>query len=72
MTQLMEQVIERLRSMPDKEQDWVARFLLNELEDDVRWSRSTAEKTEKLKGFIDGILIEDDCGKCEPLDSDTL
>jgi hypothetical protein len=49
MTRFMEQAIERLRSVPESKQDQLARFLLCELEEDERWSRSTSEHEDKLK-----------------------
>jgi hypothetical protein len=72
MTRLMEQAIERLRAIPETKQDQLARFLLNELEEDERWSRSTTEHEGKLKGFIDTLLADDAKGASEPLDPDRL
>ncbi|MGD0464287.1 MAG: hypothetical protein ABSB74_17530 [Tepidisphaeraceae bacterium] len=43
MTRLREQAIERLRAVPAAQQDEIARFLLAELEEDIRWSQSTAK-----------------------------
>jgi hypothetical protein len=72
MTRLMEQAIERLRAVPETKQDQLARFLLSELEEDERWSRSTAEYEGKLKGFIDTLLADDSRGQSEPLDPERL
>jgi hypothetical protein len=72
MTRLLEQAIERLRAMPENQQDQLARFLLRELEEDQRWSRSTAAHEGKLKGFADTLLADDAAGKSEPLDPDRL
>jgi len=38
----MEQAIERLRTVPEIEQDRLALFLLNELEESERWLRSSS------------------------------
>lgn len=70
MTRLMEQAIERLRAVPETEQDRLARFLLNELEEDGRWSRSTIEHEAKLKGLVE--TVDDGRGECEPLDPGRL
>lgn len=59
MTRLMEQAIERLRAVPETKQDQLARFLLNELEDDERWSRSTSEHETKLKNLVETVLADD-------------
>jgi len=72
MTRLMEQAIEKLKSVPEAEQDQFAKFLLNELKEDERWANSTAAHESKLKAFIDQVVADDDAGKCEPLDPDLL
>jgi hypothetical protein len=72
MTRLMQEAIERLRAVPESKQDQLARFLLRELEEDERWSRSTAEHEDKLKGLIDKVLADDVAGASEPLDPDRL
>jgi hypothetical protein len=68
----MEQAIERLRAVPPAQQDDVARFLLAELEEDIRWSKSTANHESKLKGLVDNVLADDARGECEPLDPEKL
>jgi hypothetical protein len=72
MTRLMKQAIERLRNVPEAEQDRLAQFLLNELKEDERWSRSTADNEAKLATLVEKVLADDDQGKCEPLDPDRL
>ena len=72
MTRLMEQAIERLRAIPPAQQDEVARFLIGELEEDIRWSQSTTKHQDKLQGLVDGLLKDDARGACEPLDPDKL
>ncbi|MGA2440006.1 MAG: hypothetical protein ABSH08_03540 [Tepidisphaeraceae bacterium] len=72
MTRLMEQAIERLRAIPAAQQDEVARFLIGELEEDIRWSQSTAKHQDKLQGLMDEVLKDDARGACEPLDPDKL
>jgi hypothetical protein len=72
MTRLMEKAIERLRAVPETQQDQVAQFLLNELAEDDRWSRSTAQNEGKVKALVNSILADDDRKVCEPLDPDRL
>lgn len=64
MTRLMEQAIERLRSLPEGQQDRLAEFLLYELAEDERWVASTHDHAGKLKGFADQILRDDANGHC--------
>ncbi|MGD0464052.1 MAG: hypothetical protein ABSB74_16340 [Tepidisphaeraceae bacterium] len=72
MTRLMEQAIERLRAVPAAQQDEIARFLLAELEEDIRWSKSTAKHEKKLKGLVDEVLADDARDACESLDPEKL
>ncbi len=72
MTHLMEQAIERLQSLPENQQDRLARFLLNELQEDDRWTASTAAHADKLQNLVREVLAEDAAGMCEPLDPDRL
>ena len=72
MTHLMEQAIERLRAVPEPQQESVARFVLNELEDDDRWSASTALHADALGRLADRVLADDARGNCAPLDPDKL
>ena len=59
MTRLMEQAIERLRAIPESQQDPLAEFLLHELAEDERWAKSTQDNAAKLKGLIENILADD-------------
>ncbi len=72
MTKLMEQAIERLRAIPESQQDQLAQFLLQELEDDDRWATSTSRNESALGQFVKSILDDDARGCCEPLDVDKL
>ena len=72
MTRLMEQAIERLSAVPATQQDEIARFLLAELEADLRWSQSTAKHGTELKSMVDDVLADDARGDCQPLDPDKL
>jgi hypothetical protein len=64
----MQQAIERLRALPESEQDDVAEFLLHELAEDERWSASTQEHAPKLEDLIKKVLADDAAGLCGPLD----
>jgi hypothetical protein len=72
MTRLMEQAIERLRSIPESQQDHLAQFLLHELAEDERWSATTQEHGDQIRGLIDRVLADDAAGQCETLDPDRL
>jgi hypothetical protein len=72
MTKTLEQAIERLRQMPEDRQDAIARFLLQEIDEDERWMHSTEAHADKLKGLVVDVLEADRRGECEPLDPDQM
>lgn len=59
MTHLMKQAIEPLRAIPEPQQESFARFLLNELEDDERWTASTVDHADALGRLADRVLADD-------------
>jgi hypothetical protein len=58
--------------VPEPQQDQLAKFLLCELEDDERWTASTAANIERLRRLGESVLSDDARGTCEPLDPDAL
>jgi hypothetical protein len=68
----MEQAIERLRAVPEPQQDGVAEFLLHELAEDERWATSTQIQASALKTLIERVRADDAAGLCEPLDPKRL
>ncbi len=72
MTRLMKQAIERLRAIPESQQDRVAEFVLQELAEDERWAASTHDHARKLEGLVENVLADDAQGRCEPLDPEQL
>ncbi len=72
MTKSLEKAIERLQQMPADRQDALAALLVHEMDEDNRWSQSTAANEQKLRGLIGEVLAADRRGECEPLDPETL
>lgn len=72
MTRLMEQAIERLRAVPEGQQDGLAEFLLHEIAEDERWARTTQDHAAKCRALAESILADDAKGCCEPLDPERL
>ena len=68
----MEEAIERLRAIPDSEQDRLAEFLLNHLDDDQRWIDSNNAHADQLAAFVAKIREDDARGELETLDPDRL
>jgi hypothetical protein len=72
MSSIVEQAIERLRQMPEDRQDSLSRLVLQEIEEDERWMRSTDSNSEMLQRLIGEVIEADDRGECEILDPDQL
>jgi hypothetical protein len=72
MTQLFEQAISKVRSLPEAEQDAIARMILEELEDEARWERAFAQSQDALAALADEAMAEDRAGKTRELDPDAL
>jgi hypothetical protein len=48
MTRALEAVIAKLAGLPPEEQDRIARWLLDELEDEARWARRFSTSQDAL------------------------
>ena len=72
MTRLMEQAIERLRTVPESQQDQVAQFLLSELDEDSRWAASTAAHIDAARRLAESVLADDERETFGPLDPEAL
>lgn len=75
MTELLERALERVKSLPDDEQDAIAALILEELEeleDEARWDRAFANSADVLAQLAAEAMAEDKAGKTEPLDPDKL
>ena len=72
MTKALQDAIERLKQAPEDRQDALAALLVHELEEDERWSKSTATHSGKLEAFVQDVLEANRRGECEPLDPDQL
>ena len=71
MTQLLEQAIARLKTLPTSEQDAIAVMILEELEDEVRWDASFANQ-DVLARLAAGAMAEYYAGETQELDPETL
>ena len=72
MTKLLEDVVEKARKLPDLEQDAIARFMLEELEDEMRWEKAFARSRNVLAKLAQDAMAEDRAGKTKELDPETL
>jgi hypothetical protein len=72
MTKLLEQAFARAQSLPDSEQDAIARLLIEEIESERRWDELFARVPQQLTTLADEAWAEHDAGRSEPLDPDAL
>jgi hypothetical protein len=72
MTQLLKDAFAEAEKLPREEQDAFARWLLEELASEKRWSDLFAASPHKLADLAAEALEENRSGGTEPLDSDLL
>lgn len=72
MTDLLECVVGKLRTLPDSEQNAIAALILDELGDEARWDEAFTRAPDALAKLADEALAEDRAGKTLALDPDGL
>ncbi len=72
MTELLTKAFEKAAHLPPEEQDELARWLLEELEDEARWDEAFAASQDALSKLADEALEDHRQGRTKPLDPDGL
>ena len=72
MTELLEQAIARLKTLPPSEQDAIAAMILEELEDEMRWDKAFKRSQDALASLAAEAMAEYRAGKTQELDPETL
>ena len=72
MTELLEQVITKLKTLSPTEQDAIASLILEELEDELRWDKSFSRSPDALGKLAALAMAEYHAGKTQELDPETL
>ncbi|MGL4623200.1 hypothetical protein [Chroococcidiopsis sp.] len=72
MTELLEQAIARLKTLPANEQDAIAIRILEELEDNLLWEEAFARSPDALAKLAATAMAEYRAGKTQELDPETL
>lgn len=67
MTDLLEQAIARLKTLPASEQDAIAAMILAELEDEIRWDKAFASSQDTLAKLASAATAEYRAGKTPEL-----
>ncbi|QLE57360.1 hypothetical protein [Nostoc sp. TCL26-01] len=72
MTELLEQAIIKLKSLPVSQQNAMATMILEELEDEQRWDEAFEHSPDALAFLADQAMAEYRAGNTQQLDPDTL
>ena len=72
MTELLEQAIAKLKTLPAKEQDAIAAMILEELEDEIRWDTAFRNSKDALAKLAAEAMAEHRAGKTQELDPQAL
>lgn len=72
MTTLLARAFEQATQLPDVEQNALAKWLLDELQSEKRWSEAFAESEDVLGRLADEAIAAKQQGKTTPLDLDRL
>ncbi len=72
MTKLLEQAIARLKTLPTSQQDVMAKLILAELEDEIRWDEAFNRSQNSLAFLAGEAMAEYRAGKTQELDPETL
>lgn len=67
MTELLEQAIANLKTLPANDQDAIALMILEELQDDMQWNEAFARSRDILAGLAATAMAECHAGKAEEL-----
>ena len=68
MTKLLKKALERASALPDDAQDAIASIILDEIEDEKRWSKSFANSQKALARLADQARAEIARGDVLPFD----
>lgn len=72
MTELLEQAIAQLKTLPTDKQDAIATLILEEIEDEQRWDESFARSPNLLAKLAAEAMVEYRAGKTQELDPEIL
>ena len=72
MTELLEQAIAQLKTLPTDKQDAIATLILEEIEDERRWDESFARSPDLLANLAADAMVEYRASKTQELDPEIL
>ncbi|HLJ26792.1 MAG TPA: hypothetical protein VKY85_08790 [Candidatus Angelobacter sp.] len=65
MTELLEQVLRKVSTLPGEEQDAIASQIIETLEDEAVWREKLVRAPEKLRRLAEEAQREHDCGETQ-------
>jgi hypothetical protein len=68
MTELLEDALRKVASLPKEEQDAIAAQIIETLEDEAAWKQKLARTPEKLQRLAQEARAEYERGETRPLD----
>ena len=72
MTELLEQAISKIKTLPSDQQEAIASIILEEIEEEKRWDHSFASSPDLLAKLAAEAMTEYREGKTQELDPETL
>jgi hypothetical protein len=68
MTELLEEALRKVASLPREEQDAIASQIIDTLQDEAAWKQSLERDPGKLRRFVEEAQQEHRHGETRPLD----
>ena len=68
MTELLENALRKVATLPQEEQDAIASQILETLEDEIAWKEKFALTQDKLRGLARDAQREHQRGETRPID----
>jgi len=72
MTKLLDRAFQEASKLPEIAQNALAKWLMEEMEDEKKWELTFAETEDILERLADEALLADEQDKTNPLDVDKL
>jgi hypothetical protein len=72
MTELLQQAISKIKTLPSDQQEAIATLILEEIEEEKRWDQSFARSPDLLAKLAAEAMTEYRQGKTQELDPETL
>ncbi len=72
MTKLMSKVLAKIAKLPERDQDALASWILDELKSEERWAKLFEKSQDLLGKMADEALQEHQEGKTKPLNPDEI